>query len=126
MADDKDQEQAEEAAFQHDLHSEDRAGEHAGLPSYDTVPAYEIKDLHDVLSGFTNDDLRAIPVVMSGGRLEQGAIYVDLKDREAGEFRAQGSMEASQDHWYVPKRGIDYVLWNRLTGVTNPERLDQS
>ena len=33
-------------------------------------------------------------------------------------------MEATANHWYVPKTEVGYVLWNRLTGVQNPERLD--
>ena len=123
MADDRYQPLAED--FQRDLNPEDRAGEHHGIPSYETVPAYEIKELHDRLPEYTDDELKAIQVVAPGGRLEQGAVYIDLSDRDRGEFRAMGDMVAGRDHWYVPKRGTDYVLWNRLIGVQNPERLDE-
>jgi len=37
-----------------------------------------------------------------------------------------GSMEAGSDNWYVPKTEVDYQLWNRLTGVQNPERLGEA
>ena len=123
MADDRYQPLAED--FQRDLNPEDRAGEHHGIPSYETVPAYEIKELHDWLPGYTDDEMKAIPVVALGGRLEQGAVYIDLRNQEQGEFRAMGGMEAGRDAWYVPKRLTDYVLWNRLIGVENPERLDE-
>ena len=32
-------------------------------------------------------------------------------------------MVATPEHWYVPKDAVDYELWNRLVGVSNPERL---
>ncbi len=34
-------------------------------------------------------------------------------------------MEAGPENLCVPKSEVDYVLRNRLTGVTDPERLDQ-
>ena len=33
-------------------------------------------------------------------------------------------MEAGPDAWYVAKRDTDYLLWHRLLGVTNPERVE--
>jgi len=35
-------------------------------------------------------------------------------------------MEAGTRNYYVPKKALDYVTWNRLTGVTSPERLDEA
>ena len=32
-------------------------------------------------------------------------------------------MVATKEHWYVPKAAVDYELWNRLIGVSDPERL---
>jgi hypothetical protein len=37
-----------------------------------------------------------------------------------------GSMTAGQHHMYVPKSETDYQLWNRLIGVTNPERTGEA
>jgi hypothetical protein len=34
-------------------------------------------------------------------------------------------MVADLDHYYVPKEHVDYVLWNLLTGVGTPARLDR-
>ena len=61
-----------------------------------------------------------------GARLQQGAVYLDLACPAHRPFTAKGGMVADLDHYYVPKDEIDYVLWNRLTGVTNPERLDRN
>jgi len=85
--------------------------------------ASEIKDLHSVLQDYTNAELKQIPVLLQGSRLEQGAKYIDLKDPERKEFTAKA--EAGSDNWYVPKTEVDYQLWNRLTGVQNPERLER-
>ena len=57
-----------------------------------------------------------------GSRLEQGATYIDLHSDTPQEFTATGDMEAGPHNWFVPKREIDYQLWNRLIGVDNPER----
>ena len=73
--------------------------------------------------GFTDDELKRIPILPQGSRLEQGATCVDLQDSQLAEFTATGAMEATPGHWYVPKSEVDYQLWNRLIGITNPERL---
>lgn len=67
--------------------------------------------------------------VPSGGRsrhLQQGAMYIDLEHLEQGEFVAEANMIAESGHCYVPKREVDYVLWNRLNQVDNPTRLDEA
>ena len=77
--------------------------------------AYDHKGAHDRLSWLTDDELRNIPILPGGTRLEQGATYVDLNHPERGEFTAMGNMEASERDLYVPKSEVDYELWNRLT-----------
>ena len=116
--------------WQQDLNPNSMAGQNYGLegphPEKDAPNAYEIKELHNQLQEFTNDELKQITVLPSGSRLEQGATYIDLRDSERKQFTAMGSMEAGEDNWYVPKTEIDYLLWNRLTGVQNPERLGEA
>lgn len=116
--------------FQQDLNPEPMAGQNHGLegphPEKDAPTASEIKELHSVLHGYTNTELKQIPVLPHGSRLEQGAKYIDLKDPERKEFTAMGNMEAESNNWYVPKTEVDYQLWNRLTGVQNPERLGEA
>ncbi|MBD2465056.1 hypothetical protein H6G89_29035 [Oscillatoria sp. FACHB-1407] len=88
--------------------------------------AYDIKELHRHLADYSDDELKRIVVLPTGTRLKEGATYIDLEDPERQEFTAIGGVEATPDHWYVPKTEVDYPLWNRLTGVNDPERLDQS
>jgi len=84
--------------------------------------AYDVAELHDLLSGFRDDELKRIPVLPPGSRLEQGATYLDLGDGERAEFRATGDMEVRANEWIVPKSAVDSALWNRLRGLTNPQR----
>jgi hypothetical protein len=60
-----------------------------------------------------------------GQHKEQGAKYIDLADPARREITATGDVHVQPGAYYVPKHAVDYVLWNRLSGVTNPERLDQ-
>jgi hypothetical protein len=103
------------------------AGQNLGLenphPEQDSRTAYDLKDAHRLLEGITDDGLKQIPVLPEGARLEQGATYIDLRDPRRQEFTATGDMVADRDHWYVPKDAVDYQLWNRLIGISNPERL---
>jgi hypothetical protein len=111
--------------YTQDLHAEAEAGVHSRQPRHETVPAQDIKELHGHLPGFSNDELHRISVVKEGERLEQGAVYIDLMNPERGEITAMGEWEAGPGTAYVPKRLTDYLVWNRLIGITNPERLDQ-
>ena len=112
-----------------DLHPDFMAGQTADggelEPGRFGLTAYDIKDLQrGALRELTDEQLKEIPVVPVGSRLRQGATYLDLNDPQRRPFTAMGAMVAVEDNYYVPKDDIDYTLWNRLTGVTNPERLD--
>ncbi|HLH23039.1 MAG TPA: hypothetical protein VK066_10980 [Chloroflexota bacterium] len=116
--------------WESDLNPHALAGENVGVlgphPEDDAPTAYDLKPLHGRLSQFTDDELKQIPVLPAGSRLEQGATYIDLHAADCHEFRALGNMEAGPDNWYVPKDSVGYVLWNRLLGVQNPARLDEA
>src|SRR5438874_11012125 len=88
--------------------------------------ASDIKELYGKLADLTDDELRNIVIVPLGEQLEQGARYIDLLHLEQGEFVATADMISDEDHYYVPKKHTDYVLWNRLRQVSNPARLDES
>ncbi len=88
--------------------------------------AYDFKGLHRRLQQYPDDELKRIPVMPEGSRLEQGATYIDLASAEPQEFTATGNMQAGPEHCYVPKSEVDYQLWNKLIGVGNPERLGQA
>ena len=104
-------------SFDDDLQGDNRAGQHAGVNATRTYSAYDIKELHEKMSDFDNGELKRIPILAHGERLEQGAKYLDLSDPDRAVFVAQGSQEAQDPHLYVPKAALDYELWNRLTGV---------
>jgi hypothetical protein len=115
--------------FEEDLRPDDFAGANFGLRSEPPdigLRASDIKELRDKLADLTDDELRNIVIIPLGERLEQGATYIDLQHLERGEFVATGGMIADEDHYYVPKKHTDYVLWNRLRQVDNPARLDES
>lgn len=83
-----------------------------------------MKELRRRLEGeFTDDELAGIPVLPEGQRLQQGAKYLGLNDPDRKEFAATADMEARPDSHLVPRSEVHYSLWNRLTGVQNPERI---
>lgn len=86
----------------------------------------DIKELYDALPDFSKDELKQIVVLPAGTRLEQGATYVDLRTRDRSEFTAIGGMEVGERSWIVPKSEVDYQTWNRLIGITNPERTGEA
>ncbi len=117
--------------YDRDLNPDGLAGRNVDMqgphPETDNPPtAYDVKEIHNKLQGFEDDELRSIPIMPEGSRLEQGAVYIDLMQDQPREFKAMGDMTAGRNNAYVPKANVDYVLWNRLIGVQNPERLDQA
>jgi hypothetical protein len=101
-----------------DLNPDFMAGRNVGLqgphPDKDARTAFDVKPAHRQLTGFTDDELKRVPIVPAGIRLEQGATYVDLRALDEGEFTATGQIVATDNHWFVPKSEVDYDLWNRL------------
>lgn len=110
--------------WREDLNPAAQAGENSGPGPGDTgvapLSAADLKEAHDVLGGLSNEELRAIPVLRPGQRLEQGATYLDLRRRGNGAFTAMGDMAADEEHWYVRKDTVGYPLWDRLLGVRRP------
>jgi hypothetical protein len=123
------QPQSGEHPFWQDLNPDFLAGENVGLqgphPEKTAPTAFDVKGAHAQLQDIADEDLKSIPILPPGSRLEQGATYLDLHDPSCTEFTATGDMEAGRDNWYVPKADVPYWIWNRLIGVENPERLDQ-
>jgi hypothetical protein len=107
-----------------ELNPDVMAGQNVGLagphPEKRARTAHDLKSLHARLRQFMDDDLKQIPVLPQGSRLEQGATYIDLNNLERGEFTATGDMEAGPDNWYVPKTEVPYGIWNGLVGLKGP------
>ncbi|MBA4159445.1 MAG: hypothetical protein H0X65_18520 [Gemmatimonadetes bacterium] len=119
--------------WQRDLNPDHLEGQNIGLEGQNIGPqtsgseqmgrtAHDVKPVNRMLSEFTDDDLKRIPVLPPGARLQQGGTYRDLAASDRRELTATGEMEANADHAYVPKSEVPYPLWNRLIGVENPER----
>lgn len=119
---------ATEDFYTEDLIPDNLAGEDhgEGIASEVGLTAYDVKELYGKLGDLTDDELKNIPIVPLGSRLEQGAKYLDLAHLEQDEFTAMAGMVADEGHYYVPKKATGYVLWNRLNQVNNPARLDES
>jgi hypothetical protein len=99
------------------------AGQSSGVPAADQDQeqelrtAYDVKELHvQLATEFTDDELRGIPVIPEGQRLQQGGVYIDLKDPKRKEFTATGDMTAGARNRYTSKSEVPYPLWNRLIG----------
>ena len=116
--------------WRRDLNPDPMAGQNyngLGTEAERTVrTAADVKDLHRALDDFSDDELEGIPILAPGSRLQQGATYIDLATPDRREFKATGNIEAGRDNWFVPKDLVDYQVWNKLIGVTNPERLGEA
>ena len=122
--------QTGERPFSQDLNPDFLKGQNAGMQGpraeQNAPTAHDVKAAHNSLIGFEDNELKQIPILPQGSRLDQGATYIDLHESPPREFKATGDMEAGPDNWYVPKKTVPYELWNRLIGIDNPERLDQA
>jgi hypothetical protein len=112
-------EQKHPEPYQGDLNPDAAKGLNWGLagphPEKDSPrTAKDVKELHNMLSDFADDELERIPVLPIGARLETRATYVNLREAEPHEFTATGSEEVGEFDLLVPKSEVDYSLWNRL------------
>lgn len=111
--------------YDRDLHPNLRAGQHEQAPADSETgvrTAYDVKNIHRGLDGFSDDELRTVPILTPGARLQQGATYLDLTDPERAEITATGDMEAGPANAYVPKTEVPYPTYNRLRGIDDPTR----
>jgi hypothetical protein len=117
--------------YQRDLNPNASAGLNYGLegphPEKENPrTAYDIKDLHRQLRNLLDDQLRLIPVLPPGSRLEEGATYLDLKNPGRHEFTGRAAMITGPEEWIIPKKEVPFQLWNRLLGINNPERTGEA
>jgi hypothetical protein len=115
--------------WRQDLNPDPQAGQNRGFAREridEAKTAFEVKEVNRRLSDFDDDALRSIPLVPAGERLQQGAVYINLREHDCREFKARGDQEVGPDDLIVPKAEVDYVTWNRLIGVDTPARLDEA
>jgi hypothetical protein len=68
---------------------------------------------------FRDDELKQIPVLAPGRRLDQGSRYLDIC--EGREFTALANQVAERGDCVIAKAEVPYELWNRLHRVMNRE-----
>jgi hypothetical protein len=75
-----------------------------------------VKSIHRALADeFRDDELKQIPLLPSGHRLEQGATYFDLC--QGREFTGLGNQVVEREDCVVAKSQVDFELWKRLQRV---------
>jgi hypothetical protein len=111
-----------------DLNPNHMAGQNIGGETLETDPdvahARDLKEIGRLLPGFTDAELREIPLVPTGTRLENHATYVDLCDPERRPFTATAPMVAPHGTLLVAKAEVPYQYWNRIIGLSDPRRTE--
>ena len=115
--------------WQQDLNPDQLAGQNIG-PSSDTASsdgtaaplatAFHLRKRGYDVGGLDDEELKQIPLVPDGRRLQQGATYVNLAEEPPREFTATGDMTADTGDAYAPKDRVPYEIWNRLIGEPKP------
>jgi hypothetical protein len=112
--------------WQHDLSPNHLAGQNIGEQAEAAVrtagTAFHLRKAGQALRGIDDEELKQVPVLAAGERLQQGATYIDLKEAAPQEFTARGDMAALPGNAYVPKDRVPYEIWNRLIGEEKPGR----
>jgi hypothetical protein len=110
--------------WQRDLNPDHLAGQNIGRASDErTTPswtAFHLRKRGYELRGLDDNDLKQVPVLPEGTRLQQGATYVNLADDDPHEFTATGNITAEPGDAYAPKDRVPYEVWNRLIGEPKP------
>ena len=109
--------------WQKDLNPNHLAGQNVGVPPEAAATgrtAFNVRKQGWDGGGLDDNELKEIPVLETGARLQQGATYVDLTAEPRTEFTATGDIVAASGHAYAPKDRVPYEIWNRLIGEEKP------
>lgn len=111
---------AEDATNAAALKADNHTGQENMRPVGGTlIEATEIKEVYGLLPEWHKDELRRLFVVSRGTRLTQGEVFCDLRTPDRGELVAHGEEEV-HDEILVPKKAVDYEIWNKLIGKEIP------
>jgi hypothetical protein len=116
------QEQKHPDEYQRDLNPNHLAGQNIGQESDERVAtdrtAFHLRRAGMDLGAIDDEELKQVPVLREGERLQQGATYVNLAEGRSREITARADMSAGSADAYVPK--------DRLIGEEKPgqERSD--
>ena len=109
--------------WQKDLNPNHLAGQNIGREaesSSEHLTAFHLRKRGYALRGLEDSDLKQVPLVPEGSRLQQGATYVNLAHDAPREFKATGNVTAASGDAYAPKDQVPYDVWNRLIGEPKP------
>ena len=111
--------------LQRDLNPNHMAGQNIGRERGDgaaspQMTAWHLRKRGHELGGLDDEELKQIPLVPEGSRLEQGATYVNLATGSPHEFTASARMKAESGDAFAPKDRVPYQIWNRLIGEPKP------
>ncbi|OKH52598.1 hypothetical protein NIES2101_14320 [Calothrix sp. HK-06] len=76
------------------------------LPDYSPstlTNAYEIKELHSQLKGFSKDEMQQITILHSGTPLNEVTKYIDLMDDKCQVITGATGMTVGNNSYYVAK-----------------------
>ena len=100
--------------WQHDLNPDRLAGQNIGPASEDLASphatAFHLRKRGHVLGRLDDEELKQVPLVPEGSRLQQGATYVNLTDQSLQEFTATAEITASPGDAYAPKDRVPYEI----------------
>jgi hypothetical protein len=120
---------ARDARFQEryggELNTPHDPGENRGPDIDETVAAYDVKAVHDLLPDLADGALQELRVLKPGARLREGAVYFDLAHPENGEFTGMNNMSVEMGSYVVPKSDTPYDVWNWVTGERDPNRINR-
>jgi hypothetical protein len=91
----------------------------------ESTPAIDDKAMHRQFQELSADELKRLSLLDPGVDLEQGGVYLDLDNRDAGPFKAIGGQSVAQGQRIVSKRDTDYELWNELAGRDDTPRIER-
>lgn len=109
--------------WQQDLNPNHLAGQNIGPasePDTSGRTAFHLRKAGMEVGRLDDEELKQVPLVDPGTRLQQGATYADLTRQPAFEFTARADMAAGPDDAYAPKDRVPYPIWNRLIGEEEP------
>jgi hypothetical protein len=109
--------------WQGDLNPGHMSGQNIGPASEEKATertAFHLRKRGWTLRGLDDNDLKQVPLLPDGERLQQGATYANLNDDQPQEFTASASLIAEPGDAYAPKDRVPYEVWNRLIGEPKP------
>ena len=110
--------------WQQDLNPGHLAGQNISAPADELgsprITAFHLRKRGHAVGGLDDEELKQVPLVPAGTRLQQGATYVNLASDSFQEFTATADVIASSEDAYAAKDRVPYEIWNRLIGEPKP------